>query len=427
MRAHTPRIVLAVLAAVLIIRIGAAILFADRQFVGDSKEYHDYAVTILEKKDWLTNTDFPGSWREPGYPLFLALVYSIFGADDQLPVYLIQALLSGLTCLYIYRLGKKVFNHVIAVVALAWASLYPFYLIYLRSLHRDTLVFFLFIVFFYCLYSHIFENREGYRGLWFSAIIYALLVHTDTRYLFYFPFLAFLFFYYQPGAKGVIRYSLFAGAVVLLAIPWLLRNYVAYDRPILITPQTTTYLKYSILPEITNNALGLKRDREIWNSEYPTEEERESIKKGIVPKNRSEAEVEAIRKDVFPADTTPRKLLANFVELWRPIKLSSSYTPLPVAQFFGRWSLRHNLISLLSYGILLPFMILGMFFLIKNRVKAAVFLLFPIFIQSLLHLFQMGIYRYRVPIDGFIMLIAFYGMFQIRPLNRIETEFLKNS
>ena len=53
----------------------------------DAISYNGYALAILNQPDWLTNPSFLGDYRAPGYPLFLALIYSIFGAEDLFAVY----------------------------------------------------------------------------------------------------------------------------------------------------------------------------------------------------------------------------------------------------------------------------------------------------------------------------------------------------
>lgn len=81
---------------------------------------------------------YPSAWRPPGYPLFLTIVYSIFGYN-YFPVYVIQALLSVFSGLLIYFIGKKLFNHNIGVFGLIFFSFWPPYIVIGAQLLTETL------------------------------------------------------------------------------------------------------------------------------------------------------------------------------------------------------------------------------------------------------------------------------------------------
>ena len=97
--------------------------------------------------------------------------------------------------------------------------------------------------------------------------------------------------------------------------------------------------------------------------------------------------------------------------MWRPARFKADYFPFPDARFQGRWSFRHNVLGILFYGILLPFMFFGVYYLIKQKNRAWIFLSFPIIIQTLLHILQFGRNRYRIPIDAFIIILSVYAMY----------------
>jgi hypothetical protein len=115
---------------------------------------------------------------------------------------------------------------------------------------------------------------------------------------------------------------------------------------------------------------------ETENKNYPSEQERALIKKGQNPNNRTPEEIEIIKKDVYPASTFFQRKLYCLVELWRPARFTADYFPFPDARFQKTWSFRHNVSGILCYGTLLPFMFVGIYFLIKERNNAWVFLTF---------------------------------------------------
>jgi len=289
---------------------------------------------------------------------------------------------------------------------------------------RETLEILLMIMLFYCLLLYLKDENRKPRNLLFFSILYSMLIHTDPRYLFYLLFFIIVFIAYGSFWLGVKKYLLFISITIILLIPWSIRNYVTYNDFILITSHTAEYIRCSNLNKIFkgSDANSLK----IVNEDYPTEEERNLVKQGLNLKERSAYEIDAIMHDVYPTSSPLKSMLFWLVEFWRPIRFTCSYSPYPYALFLGKWSLRHNLASLLCYGVLLPFMILGIFYLIKKDKFMCIFLTFPILIHSLLHSLAGATYRYRIPVDAFIIIIAFFGFygcfFQIKESNNRSKE-----
>ena len=412
------KVILLLLLFFLVLRIGIVIVAGQNESeFADGVSYNGYATAILRNSDWLTNPDFVGNHRPPIYPMFIAIIYAIFGIRNFLAVYIFQAFISTLTCFYIYKLSKRIFNEKVALLSLIWSGFYIFYLQYVRMLLRETLIFFLIIVFFYYLYLYLTDENRKTRYFWLSLIFYFSLIHTDPRYLFYLPFLIILFIIYQPFWQGVKKYFIFLGITILLMVPWSIRNYIACGGVVIINTRGIDLRKKDErsykMSSYQSNASSFGIINTTSRKNYPTEEERELIKQGLNPKGRTKDELIAVKNDVYPDSTFFGRKLYWLIELWRPARFSPDYFPFPDARFQGRWSLKHNLSGILCYGLLLPFMILGIYFLVKQRNKVWFFLVFPILTQTLLHFLQWGRNRYRMPIDSFIIIIAFYGLQQI--------------
>jgi hypothetical protein len=203
----------------------------------------------------------------------------------------------------------------------------------------------------------------------------------------------------------------------VLLVPWSIRNYIAYDAFVLINTRTL-----DLRPQIDRNDTFEKRlENNVFNlgsitnveisNEYPSNEERLLIKKGFNPNVRSDEELQAIRQDIYPDSTFLSRKLYWLKEFWRSARFKAEYFPFPDARFKGMWSLKHNVSSILCYGLLLPFAVVGLFVMYSEKNRALLFLAFPIVIQTLLHMLQWSRDRYRMPIDSFIIIIAVYGMF----------------
>src|SRR5947209_15689370 len=109
---------------------------------GDSFVYGDIA------KNWLNHgiyglTDGPDIRptliRLPGYPTFLALMFSIFGQEHYTAVMIAQALIDTNTCLVIAALALELTNARVAKAAYLLAALCPFMASYAAAPLSETL------------------------------------------------------------------------------------------------------------------------------------------------------------------------------------------------------------------------------------------------------------------------------------------------
>ena len=71
--------------------------------------------------------DVPSAFYMPGYPLFLAAIYLVFGADPSplVAVRMAQALLSVITLFVMYRIGIRLHSRTLGLAALFLGALYP--------------------------------------------------------------------------------------------------------------------------------------------------------------------------------------------------------------------------------------------------------------------------------------------------------------
>tara|TARA_Y100001970_G_scaffold294299_1_gene450065 strand:+ start:19763 stop:21031 length:1269 start_codon:yes stop_codon:yes gene_type:complete len=404
----------------LIVRIIYIIAFSTNKITGDAVSYNTYALSILEA-DWLANSDFIGNSREPVYPLFLAFIYVLFGKNNFMAVYVAQAVISTLTILYIFKLSNIFFNQKISILALIWSAFYISYLRFSALILRETIIFFLIISVFYYLWLLINSNKKSIlfknKYFWFFIFIFSTLIHLDARYLIFIPFLSILFIYYNGIRYGLQQYALILFCIIVLIIPWTLRNYFAYDAFVLINTRTIDLRPKNDRENIfekrfENNVInfGSINHSEI-NKNYPQNDERLLIKEGFNPRARSAEEVNAIVKDIYPDSTFFGRKLYWLKEFWRVARFKADYFPFPDARFQGVWSLKHNVSSILCFGLLIPFATIGIIIMLKEKHKASLFLLLPILVQTLIHMLMWSRDRYRMPIDAFIIIIAAYGIY----------------
>ena len=169
-----------------------------------------------------------------------------------------------------------------------------------------------------------------------------------------------------------IQYTfLFLTAVVLLNIPWTIRNYIVRRDLVLISLEATQY---------TEPIARLMRDS-------PPE-----------PPLDPEA---TIHRPGFVYET---------VEFWRVVRLTAA--PGDPSHGIGpepTWSLRHNAVSVINFGVLLPLLVVGVVAACKRRHRAALLLTGAIVSYAVLRGFYGAAERARLPVEPLIILVALYG------------------
>src|SRR5262249_38187024 len=110
--------------------------------VDDSRLYADIAKNWLQHGIYgITNSGaiMPTLSRLPGYPAFLALIFSIFGTDNFRALLLVQVLFDLATCFLLAGIVRRVFSERAAKAAFLLAALCPFLANYAAAALTETL------------------------------------------------------------------------------------------------------------------------------------------------------------------------------------------------------------------------------------------------------------------------------------------------
>src|SRR6266404_9392411 len=112
----------------------------------DGRTYAQIARNVLEQHVYSHETEAPydpSLIRLPGYPLFLASIYSVFGHANNGAVRIVQALIDTATCalvalLAFYWQPDKKRKRATAIAALALAAICPFTTIYAATILTEV-------------------------------------------------------------------------------------------------------------------------------------------------------------------------------------------------------------------------------------------------------------------------------------------------
>ncbi len=227
----------AALAAGLVLRIIFLRYFPS--VVNDSFVYGDIA------KNWLRHGIYglsgpdqitPTYIRLPGYPAFLALVWTIFGLEHYRAVLIWQLLIDLGTCFLCASIALRLFGERVAKIAFLLATLCPFFANYTAAALTETLeIFFTALAFDSSLRAF---STAAFKP-WIvcgGACAAAILLRPDGAML---PFVIVLYVIWRAIFSNHInptRAQLLRAAVVITAIsglplvPWTMRNWRVFHR-----------------------------------------------------------------------------------------------------------------------------------------------------------------------------------------------------
>jgi 4-amino-4-deoxy-L-arabinose transferase-like glycosyltransferase len=203
---------------------------------GDPLIYGDIAKNWIQHGIYGLTTDqgiHPTLIRLPGYPLFLALCFSLFGMENYHAVMFAQTAIDLGTCLLVAALVSRIWNRRAGMVALWLAALCPFTANYAATPLAETLSIFCVALGFYSLARLLQRPTPVWLLLLAFSMSYATLLRPDGALLA--VALCPAVFFCSRGsnpdwprleASHALKLALVAGILsVLPFIPWGIRNW----------------------------------------------------------------------------------------------------------------------------------------------------------------------------------------------------------
>jgi len=381
------RIVLALFAIALGLRVLYGAILTTQPELGAGAATSDliYAKEIASGVRWLGE---PFSPRAPGYPLVLAALYLL--SFKQLWIILFwQAVLGALTVVAVYRLARLFLGVGFATVAALWFALHVHHMHLSYVFARDIVAVLLLMLVLFLLV----RPFQKMRYALIAALVYTALIHVDPQYLLVLPVLVvFILFKTRHGLLNIQYLLLFLSVAVLASMPWALRNNAVYGQPIPIGLEAVRFLR--------------------------------PAKVAVTEPGREAAELQ----DKIVRASRARFVETNSVEFWRFARFRGEKLPEGSAASAGTtaadasagtvpdrflepaWSLRHNLVSIFNYGLMLPFFVVGIVIAIRARHRKALMLAAVVVFYFAMRAYLGGDERTRLPIDPLIILLAFYGI-----------------
>ena len=342
----------------------------------DSKEYDALGWSLASGRGFGID-EVPSTYRAPGYPFFLSIIYVLFG-HSYAAVKIIQSLIGSLTCLFVFLIGERLFTKRVGVIAAGVAAVYPYLVVYTGVLLSETLFVFLSMGFLYLLV------RLSPAFTWWQAGSAGLLLgamNLTRPVILLFPI--FLFFWgwarFGTKVKAAILTGVVLGSMCLVVLPWTLRNYLVTGSFVLIAAHP------------------------IWGALYgannPTIVQDPDTIGGWVPPDQME---------------DPRSAYLSFMRhyfLHEPLELLR----LELHKLKRFWSVfpkttyRDRVISLFSYGLLLPLFLTGVVLSLQLPEKPWILLTWILYFNLIALVFY-GSTRFRLPVEPVLILFGAFAL-----------------
>jgi 4-amino-4-deoxy-L-arabinose transferase-like glycosyltransferase len=391
-----------------LVRLAYVLTLQPRFFWFDGEQYSRLAKGLLEHGAYLNDRGRPTAYWPPGYPLFLAAVYRLFGVNI-VAVRVVQCLIGAGTVAVVHRIAGRVLSRGGAWLAAVATALYPLFiysagadmpvtlqvgliaggvLLTLVAVERD---------------SALAALGAGLLGAW-AALVAASALPA------FLLFALWMAWGPQDTARRSHRRGIRLALVCLLPIvlilgAWVVRNQRAFGRPVLVS---------------TNGGYNF------WLGNHP----------GVKASTGNRAEVpgmeeEAMRVWSLPGNETTRdsafthralETIAADVPSFLRLSLSKSLEfwalyPRPMNEDRPRLSIE-KLASLLSYGLLLPFALVWLFVSLR-RSRVAILVLLLLLAYTLVHAVILSKVRFRLPLDAFVIIYGSGGIAAaVRALSR---------
>lgn len=364
--------------------------------------YFKYGVTDTEYIYW--GQQFAeGHWVEPKeltsemivapfLPVLVTLCIKLF-SDFAIPLYVYNALITSLVVPVFYYIARELFNKETAWMISLWGVFFPEFFKYSPFILKESTIFFLLPLTLLFLIRSV-NNPHKVKNIIYAALSFSILIHADERYVFFLPVLALIFLLSNPFRLVVLlkSWAIWFGIVVLLSIPWGVRNYLVYDQIVILSPRTTA---------ITSRLWGEKITRLDFSS-YENVLERNKEKYG------KRFEQYYNEKDITPKEVTKGVVkIKAFFNFWQPAYFKPQF--ITYGYRLQKWSEVHNIASIVFYGIFLPFYLIGFILLIKKKHILGVFLATIPIIHSVLHAYMVSpLERYRSPVTFIIVMTGLW-------------------
>ncbi len=187
----------------------------------DQLQYHEIARTLLQTCTF--QSEFI-PFRTPGYPVYVAFIYGLFGEQPYFVLFS-HIGLNLLSIFLMYKIGKELFSGKVGLAAAFLFSLDAHHTMFIYYFLTESIYTTIFLL---GLYTYI-RGLKTNRLLFFllTGFVYGLsmLIRPISQYYIYGIFVFTLMWYYKDWKNGIKWAAVVIVAYFITIAPWSYRNY----------------------------------------------------------------------------------------------------------------------------------------------------------------------------------------------------------
>jgi 4-amino-4-deoxy-L-arabinose transferase-like glycosyltransferase len=228
------RTLLSIFMVALLIRGIFILTLQDGFYFPDSVDYSRAAISLI------TNGELGKAYnRPPGYPVFLAGIYMLFG-QSILPVRIVESLLGALLAVVIAMIGKRMGGEVVGILAgLLW-SFYPLGVFIVGLVYPTNLLTMLLACGLLCFLPYS-DQELSPKRVFLAGILWGLGTLTIPVVIATIGAVS-IWMMCCNRVKRVQLVSLLILGSALTVVPWIIRDFYVYDRLVLVEPRVVEQL-----------------------------------------------------------------------------------------------------------------------------------------------------------------------------------------
>jgi len=360
---------------------------------GDETEYLAFAENIANGRDYGAGIT-EKMWRTPGYPLLVSTIFTFFG-HSLVVIRLTHALLGGLVCVLILRIGSKLFGPSTGILSALYFAIYPPHVYYSREIVSENLLLLCSLLAVLFFFNAVTIPKLKNAVLCGTFLGIATLVRPEAGGIVV-CLITFLVFFSPFQCK--VR--LFTSTVVVLSMilvlsPWLMRNYALSGRLILSSLSGEVFWGGN-----NEHTLNEPEWRGYWM--YPHKMEGFDLVR---------AEKNEIRRDQIRWRLGLEFLNDHKADIPRLVyyKVKRFYSVMVQGK-------TETIVLILSFGLLLPFILIGFFVslvkFLRTRSPGVVLHMIVVY-YNLLAIVFWGSNRFRLSIDPFLIMFGISAVLSI--------------
>ena len=363
-------------------------------FIGASlASGNGYSLGAIEMEHHKNKANEPTAWEAPVYPFIIAAVFKVFGifsTTSAVVLICIQIFISGMICIVLFLIGKHLFNDFAGILAVLLFILNPSAMHFVVQKIYNTPLYILFLLLFIYYLLKIAEF-PSYKASLLTGVFCGMAILTAP---FIIAFLPFALIWYLLRGNGGMKIRLVSICLILLAIsatisPWQIRNYITFNRFILVRSNLS---------------------RELYLGTYGQPRLSESDKKQLEMKDEGKR-ASIYQKSFFESvKARPKKFIRRttdrFIRFWFSLPRIGG----PYAQMTGS---SRELVLQFYYLFILLSGVIGICVTGLKR-SSNQLLMFSIFSLPLpFYITWFTRYRYRFPVEIILTLFAAYSFYSL--------------